>query len=206
MSENLTLADGTVISCVDGMVEDSPKPLEVASVGSNPSLEYEVLPSYHQHMQNVEGVRKRIGELPLPADKMNVVSLVLSYCLLGLSKAEIGTMLGITEQQVINVTELDAFSEIQEEMIKNITATDKDAVRNMFVVGSKHAAGRMINFMDSRDPAVAMAASKDVLDRAGHRPAEVAEHNHTMDGGLRIEIVRKDREPVIPVIDLKVEE
>jgi hypothetical protein len=45
-----------------------------------------------------------------------------------------------------------------------------------------------------------MAAARDILDRSGHRPSDVVEHRHRMDGGLVIEIVRRDA--VLPIIDM----
>jgi hypothetical protein len=49
-----------------------------------------------------------------------------------------------------------------------------------------------------------MAAAKDVLDRSGHRPSDVVEHRHRMDGGLVIEIVKRDGAQM-PVIDMESE-
>ena len=45
-----------------------------------------------------------------------------------------------------------------------------------------------------------MAAAKDVLDRAGHRPADVIEHKHSLEGGLTIEYI--DHKDEIPTIDI----
>jgi hypothetical protein len=46
-----------------------------------------------------------------------------------------------------------------------------------------------------------MSAARDILDRSGHRPADVVEHRHRMDGGLVIEVVRRDAVSV-PTIDM----
>jgi hypothetical protein len=46
-----------------------------------------------------------------------------------------------------------------------------------------------------------MAAARDILDRSGHRPSDVVEHRHRMDGGLVIEIVRRDG-AVVPTIEM----
>jgi hypothetical protein len=51
-----------------------------------------------------------------------------------------------------------------------------------------------------------MFAAKDFLDRAGHRPADIVEHRHRMDGGLTIEIIRKDKDDVAPMIDMEITE
>jgi hypothetical protein len=45
-----------------------------------------------------------------------------------------------------------------------------------------------------------LGVAKDVLDRAGHRPADIIEHRHKMEGGLTIEYVEKKDD--IPTIDI----
>ena len=54
--------------------------------------------------------------------------------------------------------------------------------------------------MDSDNETTRMSAAKDVLDRAGQRPADVIEHKHKMEGGLTIEYVEKKDD--IPTINI----
>ena len=73
----------------------------------------------------------------------------------------------------------------------------------MFVSSSKLAANKMVAMVNSSNEATALSAAKDILDRGGHRPADVVEHRLRVDGGLKIEIVRKDASSSFPTIDVK---
>ena len=86
--------------------------------------------------------------------------------------------------------------------MQNILASDASDVRGMFVQHSKDAASVMFNAMIDQANGVntRMAAAKDVLDRAGHRPVDVVEHKHSLEGGLTIEYI--DNKNEIPVIDV----
>jgi hypothetical protein len=42
----------------------------------------------------------------------------------------------------------------------------------------------------------------DVLDRAGHRPADVVEHRVRMEGALTIEFIEKDAGKEVPTITI----
>ena len=46
-----------------------------------------------------------------------------------------------------------------------------------------------------------MTAANNILDRAGHRPADIIEHRHKVEGGLTIEYI-KNEEQNIPTIDI----
>ena len=74
-------------------------------------------------------------------------------------------------------------------------------VRTLFVQGSRNAASRMVGLMNSESESIQIAAAKDILDRAGQRPADVVEHRHRMENSLRIEVVKKDSLEDIPVIE-----
>ena len=64
----------------------------------------------------------------------------------------------------------------------------------------------IVDMMDE-EGALGFAAAKDILDRAGHRPADVVEHRHRLDNSLQIEIIRKDENTAsLPVIDAEFEE
>ena len=63
------------------------------------------------------------------------------------------------------------------------------------------AATRMVDGLNSTNEATRLSAARDILDRGGHRPADIIEHRHKVEGGLRIEYVTKD-DNEIPTIDI----
>lgn len=149
--------------------------------------------------------RKRISDLPVPVGKMNVISLILVYSMFGVRDSEIALALGLTEANVVSVRESPFYDQVQKEIKENILASDAEAVRSMFVQSSIRAVRKIDKLIDSKDSNVALSASKDVLDRAGHRPVDVHEHRVSVEGGLKIEYVDRKAEQ-LPLIDVTVDQ
>ena len=185
-TEPLILADGTKINPIDGKIVTDEVFVEV--------------PNTAQLKREIVASRKKLSDLPLPPDQMNTLSVILSYSLQGISDEDIGNVIGITDAQLKRIKSSDAYSGLQEAIIKNIIESDLSNVRGMFVDKSRHAASKMFELLDSESEITRMAASKDILDRAGQRPVDVVEHRHKMEGGLTIEYV--DKKDNLPVIDI----
>lgn len=190
MSLSITLADGTVIDKTSGSV-----------INTEPEVFVEV-PSNTQIQRDIVSAKKRLHDLPLPTQQMNTVSVILVYTLMGVDEADIATVLHVDEQVVRSIKMSDVYTKVKQEFIDGIISNDEDNVRSMFADASKIAAKRMVEMVNSDSDAVAMAASKDVLDRAGHRPSDVIEHRMKVEGGLVIEVVEKTASNNIPIIDV----
>ena len=191
-TQPLTLADGTQIDPTDGRVivpmpyVEVPKPSELAE-------------------RNAVSVRKLLVDLPAPPQQMNAISVVVAYSLFGLTIDDIATATGLPSQSIRNIMMTDAYNAMYQAVAEGIVRTEKDIVHNMLATASKTAATRMIQFVSHESAAVAMTAAKDVLDRSGHRPADVVEHKHKLEGGLTIEIIKRDDAKNIPTLDLTAE-
>lgn len=178
-TEPLVLKDGTIINPVDGSV-----------VPNSPALLIEV-PTNEEAQSLIVAQRRRLSDLPVPPAQMNTVSVILTYSLLGVNEEDIGSILGLTAEQVGRIKMSDAYAEIQQQCVKTIVESDKEHVRNMFVANSKYAANKVFELLGSKRSDVAQKAADSILDRAGLRPADVVEHRHKVEGGLRIEYVEK---------------
>ena len=78
-----------------------------------------------------------------------------------------------------------------------VAIVGQNDVRGIFDKYAKNAAAELISQMNSKNEVARSMAAKDVLDRAGHRPADIVEHKHKVEGGLTIEYIKKDSiEPV----------
>jgi hypothetical protein len=187
-SEPLVLADGTKIDPTNGSIINDEILVEV--------------PNTETIKQEIVAARKRINDLPVPPKQMNTLSVIISYSLFGLSDNDIAYLLSIETDELKNIKSSDVYIELQKTLVQNILASDASDVRGMFVQHSKDAASVMFNAMIDQANGVntRMAAAKDVLDRAGHRPADVVEHKHSLEGGLTIEYI--DNKNEIPVIDV----
>lgn len=190
----LVLADGTKIDPSTGKV--------IKDVASK----FISVPSPSEAQRLIARTRKTVSELPLPPEKLSAVALVAFYTLYGLDKREISIALEgkLTEDQIENVRELDAYKDFMREARANIINTETQVVREVFEQHAPIAAAKVIELAQSENDVLAFKASQDVLDRAGHRPVDIIEHRHKMDDNLNIVITRRDetKENDIPTIDV----
>jgi len=186
-TEPLKLADGTLINPDNGEV------IPVQEAGMTE------VPNYQDIQRDFTDRRKRISDIPVPIKEMNAISVVISYTIFGLPNEDIAEVLGISVEYIENMKLSDGYKELMEGFITNIAETDGDHVRSLFSQQSILAARTITGMLNSASPHVAMSAAKDVLDRAGHRPADVVEHNHKMEGGLVIRHVRRSEDEEITI-------
>lgn len=183
----LRLLDGTEINPATGRI-----------VGAET---YVKVPNTRELRENYALIQRRLIDLPLPPQKMNGVSIILTYKMIGLSDQEIALATGISEAQVGQIVISDAFAELRQMVLENIHASDADTIRMAMKDNAVMGVQRLGMLINSDDETVALSASKDALDRDGYRPADVVEHRHRMEGGLTIEVIRRDHSKEAPVID-----
>lgn len=163
------------------------------------------IPTHAEAQRLVTQVRRRIADLPDVPRAMNTIGVVLTYTLYGLDDEEIGIATGLSIDQVGRIKCGDPYSQMYESVVRSVLETETAVVRELFQKNARDAAQVMVRAMGEGTRADRMAAARDILDRAGHRPSDVVEHRHRMDGGLVIEIVRKDTSDKFPVLDMEVE-
>ena len=190
----LTLADGTVINTQTGRPQGLPG--------------YTVVPTNQEAVDEVTRVRKRLADLPdIPQGQMNVTAVVCTYYMFGLEDHEIAHACGITERQVVNIKMTAAFDDLVSTLRQNIVEGQQGDVRELISQHARTAANTMVQELMSPSGQNRIVAAKDILDRAGHRPADVIEHRHKVEGGLQIEYVRKGGDDGIPdAIELDAED
>lgn len=193
-NEPLVLADGTKINPENGRVIKD----RVAKFVSVPS------PSEAQRI--VAKTRKTVADLPLPPQNLSGVALVAFYTLFGLNDQDISIALDgkLTVEQIENIRSLTPYTEFMQTAKENILNTQQDTVREVFQQHADAAAHRIVSFVtdDDTNEVLAFKASQDILDRAGHRPADVVEHRHKMEDSLNIVITRRDENEKVPIIDV----
>lgn len=185
----LVLADGSKIDPTSGRV-----------IKDRRSQQFVEIPSASEAQAIVARARRSVAELPLPPDNMNVVSLVLFYTMWGLQEQDIATTIRITIDQVRNIKKLEQYQSISDDIRRSILEHESNDIRSIFQNHARGAAEKIVDLIDE-DGALGFAAAKDLLDRAGHRPADVVEHRHTMLDALRIEHVIRDENEQLPVLE-----
>lgn len=185
----LMLADGTLIDAATGRIVNDAE--EGDAAGDTRPPRFIEVPTSMEAVAEVVRVRRRVSDLPLPPKSMNAVSLVAMYYLFGLNDLDIAYATGLTEAQVGALRTHEAFDMLIADARRNILAEDGGQVRSLLEKNAIGAAQRVVSLLNSYDEKVQITAAKDVLDRAGHRAVDVLEHRHKVEGGLRIEYVRK---------------
>lgn len=188
-TEPLVLADGTKINPLDGKILKDDILVEV--------------PNTREIQRDIVAARKRIADLPLPPEQMNTLSLVMAYSVFGLSDKDIGNVLSLSQDQIHNIKMNNAYNELQQNLVQSIIHSDTTEVRDLFVLNSKTSAQLFVDTVNDSEMGIGtrLSAANNILDRAGHRPADIVEHRHKVEGGLRIEYVKKEEQD-IPTIDV----
>jgi hypothetical protein len=151
-------------------------------------------------------VRHRIDELPLQDNKMNTISVIISYYLFGLSLNDISIITKIPIEQINNIVMLPAFNEMCQKITTSILESDQNNVRDFIQQQTKKASNKIVEIMETAAPKYALAAAQDILDRGGHRPIDVVEHINKMEGELRIVHIQKDENALNKIQDVEFEE
>lgn len=176
--EHLILSDGTKIDTATGKVFKDTKPSSFVRVPTNA-----------QAVEEITRVRMRMIDMPVPPAQMHGVAVIVAYTLMGLSDQDIMLALRLTESQLGRIKMSDAYAMAKKTVIDGILADDTEDVRMMFAQHAKTAALNIQAIAASSDEKVALKANQDILDRAGHRPADTILHK--VEGGLRIEYIDK---------------
>lgn len=189
-TDPLVLADGTKIDPQSGQAIKNKKSQGVQ------------VPTAREAQALVVATRRRLEELPVAPKQMNALGLIAFYTMYGLSDDSIGLALSLPTNQIERIKTQDIYRDIVNELRAQITAIEVQNVRGMLESASVDAARGIIQLAkDESDNALGLAAMRDILDRAGHRPNDVVEHRHRMEGALRIEIVKRDVELPETVIE-----
>lgn len=188
--EPLVLADGTVIN-PDGSVR---KP----NVAKQPKVVE--IPSNRQAVEIVTKTRRKLTDLPSEPKAMNGIAAVVTYTLFGLTNEEIAIALSIPEEQVARIKEQGIYDQLRRDVIASIMEAETLNVRDIFTSNAQAAARKIVDALHEDE--TSFVAAKEILDRAGHRPADMVEHIHRLDGSLRIEVIKKSNNANIPVIEL----
>lgn len=150
----------------------------------------------------VTATRRRLADLPDVPQRMNTLAVVLTYELFGLRADDIAMATGLSRDQVGNIMMLDAYEALRSTVVDSIVEADAQGVRDVFIKKARRSAERIVELAESARPDIALYASKEVLDRSGHTVKQIVEHKHQLEGGLVIEVIKRDNSQQVPTIDV----
>lgn len=153
---------------------------------------FEEVPSNREMQKQHVRLRIQLADLPLPPKQMNLVSLICMYTMMGLNDLDIALATGLEPERIDRIKMLDAYTTVYQSVIDSIVSDEAEDVRMVITANAKKAINTVTELLSDEFSAIRLSAAKDILDRAGHRPVDIIEHKHTMDGELRISVTREE--------------
>lgn len=148
--------------------------------------------------------RRSVMDLALSKQQMAVINNILVYTVWGLPDDEIATQCNCTVHQVAVVRDLDDYKRMYDSLVEGLRAGYADTVHGLLAEAAPIAARGMVSSLASKSADIRMSARKDILDRAGFRPADKVEHTHNIGSGseLVIRIIKQNDADNVPTLDL----
>lgn len=218
----IRLKDGTLIDPLTRELVNQGSPVDTAPVAptsrskknDEPSeedlealdAEIETLAAEYAVDQAFEVVplsRRSLHDITLPANQMAVICMDIMYKNWGLPDDEIALSIGVSAAALDHVRNLDMYGRLNTDLIQSVRNAYMGTVEGIIQQASTKAALRMVKFVGGMDGDHALAASKDILDRSGHRPADKLEVNMNVAQDLVIRVIReRDEDKHFSSIDL----
>ena len=145
-------------------------------------------------------VKRTLADIDIDFSRMNLVMLVTGYTLWGLDSYAISRLLNVQPHQIEALKASDSYTRVQRELVEGVQYAQASTVHG-YLSSKAHDAARVVS-ATLKNPShdLRLSAAKDILDRAGFRPADRVEHVHKFEDELRIRYVQDDSN--IPTIDL----
>lgn len=115
-----------------------------------------------------EWTRRFIDDLGVSPNQSRAIAAVASYTIFGLATIDIAHVLGTTSENIEAIQASEGYNKILEGMLQNVREHDQNVVRKKINAAAESAAKKLTELVSNNDPKVALAASKDVLDRSAN--------------------------------------
>lgn len=203
----ITLADGTVIDTKTGRQANLPVP-SVEDIPVDDTADIDLTPADEKIGRQRRPIGNHVKLIELGSTPKLIVptAVVLTLTLTGIADSEICVLLSITPTQLARIRGLDVYDDMRSRMIGKLRDSDKDQIRQKLYNTAETAAKRLSSLVDSRDEKIQLAAANSILDRTGHKAADILEVRHSFDNEMRVRIIDDSKNTDIPTIDLTANE
>ena len=188
--DHIELADGTKVSTSTGEVIREKKERTVFTDKALP-------PSAN------EMITTRLSDLPASPRQMNGIAALIVYRLLGMPETDIAEALGTDVEKIKAIAASSLFTDLYGKVSNQVMDLNSESIRVRFAAMSRDALNKVYEIMSDSDDKNALKAAQDILDRAGHRPADIVMHQHRVEGGLKIEYISRKIDTVLPVVEIE---
>ena len=154
------------------------------------------IPNATQAQKLVLQTQRKIVDLPDVPRTMNTIGVVLCYHLFGLDDYEISIATGLPQTQVAAIRSKPQYEDMMHSIVEQVMAAQSEDIRHLFTQYSRSAVETVADIMvNGEDEFARLGASKDLLDRAGHRPADlIIEKRTKSETDLRITYISKSEQ------------
>lgn len=199
----ITLADGTVIDTRTGKQADLPAPTVTTVTVPHAEDEISLTPVDEQigKQRRPIGNTVKIAELGTTPKLIIPTTVVVSLTLTGIADSEICVLLGISPQQLTRIRGLDLYDDLRSRMIVRLRESDKELIRQKLYNTAETAAQTLATLVTSKSEKIQLAAANSILDRTGHKAADILEVRQSFENEMRVRIIDDSKDNDIPTID-----
>lgn len=178
----LTLADGKKVLRSGRVVTDVP---------SNAVAVSREIVSGRAASRALERMHRKLGDLPDIPQKMNPVTAVIFYSMIGLDDESIATALQATEAQIATIKQSELYGQLVALFDRTVFDEARRDAKHIIAKATNRAATRMVDAIDSDDPLISLSASREVMKIGGISLEQGTENKLS---GLQIRITRREDE------------
>ena len=149
--------------------------------------------------EDTGGFVRTLADVRVEAAQFNPVMLILAYSMWGLEAHSIARLLNQDLDVIKGVMASELFTDTRKQILEAIRYTEASTIHGFLTQKARKAAIKMAAALNSKSDDNRIAAAKDILDRAGFRPADRVEHSHRFEDELRIVMVEETKSPEIEV-------
>jgi hypothetical protein len=139
---------------------------------------------------------RTLADVRVEPKQFNPVMLVLGYSLWGLDTHAIARFLELELSVVEAIQASELFSDTRAQLLEAIRYAESSSIHGYMTQKARRAAVVTAAALDHKSADIRLSAAKDILDRAGFRPADRTEHVHRFDDDLRIVVIKEDHHHV----------
>lgn len=145
--------------------------------------------------------RRAFKDFSADPKSLRAVAVIFVFNALGLSDREMIDELGLSQERIDEVRSSHSYAEVFDFILNEFINVNSGLLQSRIQSYSHQALTRVASISASAmKEETALAASKDILDRAGARPADLAGKNVSGGNELRITITRKSESEIEVVI------
>lgn len=132
--------------------------------------------------------RRSIMDLPVQGPQMRTLAAVAAMELWGLPDGETADLFGVAPEKIIALKGEAVYKNFFKSLVKSVLDSEMEEVREDIAKTARKAVTKVKAILDddSVSQHTLLKAAQDLLDRSGLRAADIVEHRHTVQGGLKI--------------------